>query len=145
MQKHEPYYWDAAKKAEYEKVMRQRDNTIKFIKYFLILIMVSWIPFVLYVEREDDNLLHMVIEGDFDGAVQAINDSADIHMIIKRKFTLLQVNSFHKADIKIAKFLIEKGVPVNAVNEDGDTAYDIAIKNGYGDLAYYLKTVHQTD
>ena len=62
----------------------------------------------------------------------------------KRKFTLLQVNSLHKGDIRIAKFLIDHGVNVNAVNEDGDTAYDIATRNGYEELSKYLKASHKT-
>jgi hypothetical protein len=137
--KHDPYYWDPIKKAEYEKVMRETDNTAKVLKFIVkalpIIFVISWIPLNIWLSRHDDKLIHKVIEGDLNGVISAIEEGANIHMTIKRKFTLLQVNSLHKGDIRIAKFLINHGVNVNAVNEDGDTAYDIATRNGYEELS----------
>lgn len=55
---HEPYYWDPAKKTEYDKVMRQRDIAVEILKYFFIILMASWIPFWLWVDRNVNSLYY---------------------------------------------------------------------------------------
>lgn len=104
----------------------------------ILLAVVAWIPINLWMRRHDDALLRAVIEDDLAVAQQAVNEGANVHMTIKRNFTLLQVAAMNHDDIAIVQFLMNQGVSPAATNEDGDTAFGLAKQNGHDQVAAYL-------
>ena len=130
--------------------LRARSRKIKLTKlriagYALMLtLMASWIPVNMWLERHDTALLSAVIAGDVPAARKAFNEGGNIHMEIRRNFTLLQVAA-RQGSVEMAKLLIEHGADVIASNNDGDTALKIALANQHQEMANYLQALIATN
>ena len=130
--------------------LRARARNIKLTKlritgYALMLILIaSWIPVNMWLERHDSALLSAVIAGDVPAARKAFNEGGNVHMEIRRHFTLLQVAA-RQGSVEVAKLLIEHGSDVTSSNDDGDTALKIALVNQHPEMANYLRSLIATN
>ena len=86
----------------------------------------------IWEERHDSTLLGAIVHHDVPAARQAFQDGATMQMEIRRHYTFLQCAA-EQGDVAMAKLLVEHGAAetVWAANDDGKTAYDIALANGH--------------
>ena len=95
-------------------------------------------------ERHDSDLLRAINAGDVQSARKAFSEGATMHMPIRRHATFLHVAA-RQGSVEMAKLLVEHGAPVQAINDDGATALDIAIANVRTDMANYLRPLTTTN
>jgi hypothetical protein len=108
---------------------------------FAIFVLISWVPANLFVQRHNFSLISAIEHNDLTRAEDAIEKGADINYPFRGGDTFLHVVARNNGDLKVAKFLIEKGVSVNKKNDDKLTAIDIAKQYNNKELYDYLKSL----
>jgi hypothetical protein len=110
--------------------------------FFAVVLLVSWIPSILWLERHDSALLDAIIAHDVQAAQQAFKNGATGRMELKHHSTMLQAVAY-QGQVEMAKLLFENGAAGNltATDDDGDTALDIAIAQRHSEMADYLRSL----
>ncbi len=127
------------------RTRKKKLTKMRIAGYALILTLpVSWIPVNMWLERHDSALLSAVINGDVSAARKAFNEGGNVKMEIRRHFTLLQIAA-RQGSVDMARLLVEHGADVTASNDDGDTAFKIALANKHPDMANYLQSLIESN
>jgi ankyrin repeat protein len=112
-----------------------------FFSIIIVAAVLSWIPLQVWLMRDDRSLLGAVIAGDTASVKREVSGGTSVHMTIRRHFTLLQAAALHTDNTELAKYLVEQGVSADAVNDDGDTALTIAVREKHLKIASYLESI----
>ena len=96
----------------------------------------------IWEDRHDSALLGAIVHHNLPAAHQAFQDGATMQMEIRRHSTFLQAAAY-QGDVSMAKLLVEHGAAetVWAADDDGKTAYDIALASGHTEMADYLRSL----
>jgi hypothetical protein len=89
----------------------------------------------------DGALFSGIIEGDHAAVSKAIGDGATLDF--RRGWTMLHLNAMYSGSTKVARVLLQSGVSIFARDQDGETAADIARRNGHSELAHFLEASQQ--
>lgn len=85
----------------------------------------------------DGALFSGIVEGDHAAVSKAIADGATLDY--RRGWTLLHLNAMYSGSTNVARVLFQNGVRIFALDRDGETAADIARRNGHSELARFLE------
>ncbi len=86
----------------------------------------------------NDAFLSEIIGRDLEKVALFIKAGIDVNMPVDGTPPIVLLASSRRGNCGIARLLIDNGVDVNAVNEDGVTAIRMAIFNGHQDLVQLL-------
>jgi ankyrin repeat protein len=111
-------------------------------KYATPVVVIAAIALFVYLTaqlgRHDSALLRAVIEEDLPGVTQALDDGGNVNMSIRNGYTLLMVVAKRHGDVEMAKLLSDRGAPITAINDKGQSAVSLARSNGHEELVAFL-------
>ena len=122
--------------------MPQTTTRVVRWKFAVLLILAAvWLS-PLWMQRHDYALLKAINAGNVQAARQAFKDGATMQVHIRRDCTFLQAVA-RQGSVEMGRLLVEHGAgsTVTVINQNGDTALDIALANGHAEMADYLRSL----